>query len=341
MNIVPLIVILLTSISLPDSLESQQIGFQDPVTPIMQGILDLQHDRFLFMLIIPAFIVYLIRRAYYLYYQNITFISATFLYKSVSFWVLWPYFICLLVSLIPFESFAMENINHFRLEEDSAFPQNEQNEEVGPINGPPSQALPVFTGAQNQQDAPTSSNQALIIPQRSFQYNLYNNPDGYVDAPQGNIHASVYVPGNIKIGEQYMLSGQALADKGHYYGGVLHYKHLFNRFELADQGLKIDLASSVDPGLANELRLELLNIKQRQQTDLAPYIEKARDSAIRLNPAESIQAQSTLTLVRSAVAETWNDPRFQAALSVAQGPLSALDVVGFKCAVDHYSTNNR
>lgn len=249
--------------------------------------------------------------------------------------MLWPYIICLLVNLIPFESFAMENVElPFSEEEISLL----QNNEEGPIDGPPSQALQPFAGVQNVQDASTQSNQALIIPQTS---GLYNNPNGYVNTPQGNIAAFDYVAGNMKIGERYYSAAESLENRGLVHGAVLNYKQAYNRFELCDQGMKIDLASSVDSVLANQLRSELSDIVQRQETELGPYQAKARQKVIDHNPAESIQTESALTRAKSAVAETWNDHRFQTALSVAQGPLSALGVVAFKCVVKHYTTNNR
>lgn len=308
----------------------------------MQGVLDFQYSSFLFMLIITGTLIYLTIKAYYFYYRNITFIYATFLYKSLSFWIFLPYLftilVSLLVSLIPFECFAMENINLPSLEEDNVALQSAED---GVINGPPSQALQGFADVQNQQDTPTSSNQPPIIPQNSSGYNLYNNPKGYIDTPDGKIHASDYVPANMEIGERYILAAQSLEDRGLLHGAVLNYKEAYNRFELCEQGMNIDLAFSVDTALANKLRLELLDIIQRQETDLGPYIEKARNEVVELNPAETIQTVSTLTRAKSALTETWSDTRFQTALSVAQAPLSALGVVGLKCVVEHYMRNNR
>lgn len=40
---------------LADAPESWQIGFQDPATPVMQGIIDLHHDIMFFMLVILVF----------------------------------------------------------------------------------------------------------------------------------------------------------------------------------------------------------------------------------------------------------------------------------------------
>ena len=65
MNIVLLIVSFLPFISLADAPENWQIGFQDPATPIMQGIIDLHHDIFFFMIVILVFVMWMLERSIY------------------------------------------------------------------------------------------------------------------------------------------------------------------------------------------------------------------------------------------------------------------------------------
>lgn len=43
-----------------DSPEAWQIGFQDPASPIMQGIIELHHDLFFFLLVINTFVFWLL-----------------------------------------------------------------------------------------------------------------------------------------------------------------------------------------------------------------------------------------------------------------------------------------
>lgn len=42
---------------LADAAEPWQLSFQDPATPIMQGIVDFHHDVFCFMLFILGFVM--------------------------------------------------------------------------------------------------------------------------------------------------------------------------------------------------------------------------------------------------------------------------------------------
>jgi len=52
-------------ISLADAPENWQVGFQDPATPIMQGIIDLHHDIFFFMLVILVLVIWMLARTLY------------------------------------------------------------------------------------------------------------------------------------------------------------------------------------------------------------------------------------------------------------------------------------
>jgi cytochrome c oxidase subunit 2 len=51
--------------SFADAPESWQIGFQDPATPVMQGLIDLHHDLFFFMIVILVFVVWMGVRTLY------------------------------------------------------------------------------------------------------------------------------------------------------------------------------------------------------------------------------------------------------------------------------------
>lgn len=48
-----------------DAPEAWQIGFQDPATPVMQGIIDLHHDISFFLLIILLFVIWMLARTLY------------------------------------------------------------------------------------------------------------------------------------------------------------------------------------------------------------------------------------------------------------------------------------
>jgi len=46
-----------------DAAEPWQLGFQDAATPMMQGIIDLHHDIFFFLIIILIFVLWMLVRA--------------------------------------------------------------------------------------------------------------------------------------------------------------------------------------------------------------------------------------------------------------------------------------
>lgn len=48
-----------------DAPEAWQMGFQDPATPVMQGIVDLHHDISFFLLIILLFVIWMLSRTLY------------------------------------------------------------------------------------------------------------------------------------------------------------------------------------------------------------------------------------------------------------------------------------
>lgn len=54
--------------SFSDSAVFQQYGFQDPATPIMEGLIDLHHHIFFFLIIILIFVVWVISKAFIYFY---------------------------------------------------------------------------------------------------------------------------------------------------------------------------------------------------------------------------------------------------------------------------------
>ena len=53
-----------------DAPEAWQMGFQDPATPVMQGIIDLHHDISFFLLIILVFVIWMLARTLYLFRES-------------------------------------------------------------------------------------------------------------------------------------------------------------------------------------------------------------------------------------------------------------------------------
>ena len=63
--------LLVPSISFADAPEAWQLGFQDPATPIMQGIIDLHHDVVFFLILVLVFVLWMIiRTLYHFHYKK-------------------------------------------------------------------------------------------------------------------------------------------------------------------------------------------------------------------------------------------------------------------------------
>jgi cytochrome c oxidase subunit 2 len=58
------------TIALQDAPEPWQLGFQDPATPVMQGIIDLHHDIFFFLVFILAFVMWMLGRTLYHFHKS-------------------------------------------------------------------------------------------------------------------------------------------------------------------------------------------------------------------------------------------------------------------------------
>ena len=48
-----------------------QLGFQDPATAIMEGIINFHHDLFFFLVVILFFVIYLLVRCLYFFFSRI------------------------------------------------------------------------------------------------------------------------------------------------------------------------------------------------------------------------------------------------------------------------------
>jgi cytochrome c oxidase subunit 2 len=62
--------LLLPILGLFDAPEAWQMGFQDPATPVMQGIIDLHHDICFFMVVILVFVLWMLVRTLYHFRQE-------------------------------------------------------------------------------------------------------------------------------------------------------------------------------------------------------------------------------------------------------------------------------
>jgi len=91
-----------------DSVVSGQIGFQDPATPIMEGIIDLHHDLFFFMVVISIFVVWILSRIIYFFAirNNEIHIPLRFTHHT-TLEVVWTIIPSLILILIAVPSFAL------------------------------------------------------------------------------------------------------------------------------------------------------------------------------------------------------------------------------------------
>lgn len=58
------------SVAYADSAEKWQISFQDSATPVMEGIVNLHHDIFFFMIIILTFVLWMLSRTVWLFHHK-------------------------------------------------------------------------------------------------------------------------------------------------------------------------------------------------------------------------------------------------------------------------------
>jgi cytochrome c oxidase subunit 2 len=98
-----------------DFAKKQQLGFQDPATPSMEGIIDLHHDLMFFLTIIVIFVLWLlISVVYYFYlidenaneYEDVTIISSLKSHNVVL-EIVWTVVPSLILLLIALPSFAL------------------------------------------------------------------------------------------------------------------------------------------------------------------------------------------------------------------------------------------
>jgi cytochrome c oxidase subunit 2 len=107
-NVFFLFIILLLSpvISLADAPEAWQLGFQDPATPVMQGIIDLHHDIFFFMIVVAVFVLWMLSRTLYHFHQSKNPIPEKIIHGT-TIEIAWTVAPSLILVLIALPSFAL------------------------------------------------------------------------------------------------------------------------------------------------------------------------------------------------------------------------------------------
>jgi cytochrome c oxidase subunit 2 len=97
---------LIKKIILCDVVEQWQLGFQDPATPVMEGIINFHHDLMYFLIIITIFVCWLLFRIIYLFNEKKNKISETFVHGS-TIEIVWTTIPALILLIIAIPSFAL------------------------------------------------------------------------------------------------------------------------------------------------------------------------------------------------------------------------------------------
>lgn len=104
---------LLPSKVFSDAPENWQLGFQDPATPIMEGIINLHHDLMFFVCVISVFVTWMLFRTllHFSFDQNPTPSSLTHGTLIEMIWTITPAFILLIIAIPSFSLlYAMDEV---------------------------------------------------------------------------------------------------------------------------------------------------------------------------------------------------------------------------------------
>ena len=101
-----LLILLSPVFTLADAPESWQMGFQDPATPVMQGIIDLHHDIMFFMFVILVFVLWMLSRTLYHFHQSRNPIPEKIIHGT-TIEIAWTVAPSLILVLIAIPSFAL------------------------------------------------------------------------------------------------------------------------------------------------------------------------------------------------------------------------------------------
>ena len=89
-----------------DAAEPWQLGFQDAATPIMQGIIDLHHDIFFFLILILVFVLWMLVRALWHFHEKTNPIPQRIVHGT-TIEIIWTIFPSIILMFIAIPSFAL------------------------------------------------------------------------------------------------------------------------------------------------------------------------------------------------------------------------------------------
>lgn len=96
-----------------DSAEDWQLGFQDPATPIMEGIINLHHDLMFFICVISVFVSWMLGRTLWYFEQSQNITPSTLVHGTLieMVWTVTPAIILLVIAVPSFSLlYAMDEI---------------------------------------------------------------------------------------------------------------------------------------------------------------------------------------------------------------------------------------
>nr|YP_010620192.1 cytochrome c oxidase subunit 2 [Dipterosiphonia australica]WAX04228.1 cytochrome c oxidase subunit 2 [Dipterosiphonia australica] len=104
---------LFVDVCICDSAESWQLGFQDPATPIMEGVINLHHDLMFFICVISIFVTWMLIRTIWLFESSQNPISSNLNHGIFIelIWTITPAIILLIIAIPSFSLlYAMDEI---------------------------------------------------------------------------------------------------------------------------------------------------------------------------------------------------------------------------------------
>nr|WDA66125.1 cytochrome c oxidase subunit II [Phymatolithon calcareum] len=96
-----------------DSPENWQVGFQDPATPIMEGIINLHHDLMFFVCVISIFVTWMLFRTLWHFNSNQNIVPSSLTHGTLieMVWTVTPAFILLIIAVPSFSLlYAMDEV---------------------------------------------------------------------------------------------------------------------------------------------------------------------------------------------------------------------------------------
>ena len=89
-----------------DAAEAWQLSFQDAATPMMQGMIDLHHDIFFFLVIILIFVMWMMARALWHFHYTRNPIPVRVVHGTII-EIVWTVFPSIILMFIAIPSFAL------------------------------------------------------------------------------------------------------------------------------------------------------------------------------------------------------------------------------------------